>query len=121
LAAKMSQYLVERILADPRIDVRTGTEVTRLVGEHALARITLTGTDGDETRGCGGLFCFIGAEPATGWLERAALDRAGFIRTDVQLTAADVDRTWDSLGRSPLPFETSVPGVLPRATSAARR
>jgi thioredoxin reductase (NADPH) len=56
LAAKMSQYLVQRILADPRIDLRTGTEVTRLEGEHALARIALRGTDGDETRGCGGLF-----------------------------------------------------------------
>jgi thioredoxin reductase (NADPH) len=28
------------------------------------------------------------------------------------LTAADLDGTWDSLRRLPLPFETSVPGVF---------
>jgi thioredoxin reductase (NADPH) len=114
LAAKMSQYLVDRILADPRIDVRVATEVTRLDGEHVLERITLTHgpTGNEETRGCRGLFCFIGAEPATAWLARVALDRRGFIRTDTQLTPDDLDGTWTSLGRSPLPFETSVPAVF---------
>jgi thioredoxin reductase (NADPH) len=114
LAARMSQYLVDRILADPRIDVRTATEIIRLDGDHALDRITLTHgpTGAEEARACRGLFCFIGAEPATGWLARVALDRNGFIRTDAQLTAADLDGTWTALGRSPLPFETSVPAVF---------
>jgi thioredoxin reductase (NADPH) len=114
LAAKMSQYLVDRILADPRIDVRAATEVTRLEGDHALERITLTHrpTGDEETRDCRGLFCFIGAQPATGWLARVALDRNGFIRTDAQLTPDDLDGIWSALGRSPLPFETSVPAVF---------
>jgi thioredoxin reductase (NADPH) len=114
LAAKMSQYLTDRILADPRIEVLAATEVTALEGEHALERITLThGPTGDEeTRACRGLFCFIGAEPATRWLTRVALDRNGFVRTDVQLTPDDLDGTWTALGRSPLPFETSVPAVF---------
>ena len=79
LAAKMSRYLVDRILADPRIDVRVATEVTRLDGEHVLERITLTRgpTGNEETRDCRGLFCFIGAEPATAWLARVALIDAG--------------------------------------------
>ncbi len=114
LAARMSQYLVNRILVDPRIDVRVGTEVTRLEGDEALERITLTQrpTHNEETRDCRGLFCFIGAEPATGWLARVALDRSGFIRTDAQLAQNDLDGTWTALGRSPLPFETSVPAVF---------
>jgi thioredoxin reductase (NADPH) len=114
LAARMSRYLVDRILADPRIEVRTATEITRLEGEHGLDRITLTHrpTGKEEARACHGLFCFIGAEPATGWLTRVAMDRNGFIRTDVQLTPEDLEGTWSSLGRSPLPFETSVPGVF---------
>jgi thioredoxin reductase (NADPH) len=114
LAAKMSQYLVDRIVADPRIDVRAATEVTRLAGKHGLEHITLTHrpTGVEDTRESRGLFCFIGAEPATGWLDRVALDRAGFIRTDAQLGPDDLDGSWSSLGRSPLPFETSVPGVF---------
>ena len=114
IAAKMSRYLVDRILADPRIDVRAATEITRLEGEHGLERITLTHrpTGSEETRACRGLFCFIGAEPATGWLTRVATDRNGFVLTDVQLTPDDLDGTWTALGRSPLPFETSVPAVF---------
>jgi thioredoxin reductase (NADPH) len=85
-----------------------------LDGERGLERITLTHrpTGNDQTRDCHGLFCFIGAEPATAWLTRVAVDRNGFIRTDVQLTADDLDGTWAALGRSPLPFETSVPAVF---------
>jgi thioredoxin reductase (NADPH) len=114
LAAKMSQYLVDRILADPRIDVLTATEVTQLQGDLALQRISLTHrpTGSVQTRDCRGLFCFIGAEPATGWLAGIALDRSGFIRTDAQLTVQDLDGTWTGLGRPPLPFETSVPAVF---------
>ena len=114
LAAKMSQYLVDRILADPRIEVRAATEITTVAGEHGLERITLTHrpTGNEEARACRGLFCFIGAEPATGWLTGVAVDRNGFIRTDVQLTPDDLDGTWTALGRSPLPFETSVPAVF---------
>ena len=103
IAAGMSQYLVERITADPRIEVRVATEVTRLEGGHELERITLTGrsTGAEETRPCRGLFCFIGAEPATEWLSGIALDEDGFIRTDVQLGPDDLGDTWAALGRSP--------------------
>jgi thioredoxin reductase (NADPH) len=114
LAARMSRYLVDRILADPRIEVRAATEITRLEGEHALERITLTHrpTGREEIRSCRGVFCFIGAEPATRWLTSVAVDRTGFIRTDVQLTPDDLDANWAVLGRSPLPFETNVPSVF---------
>lgn len=114
LAAGMSQYLVDRIAADPRIDVRLSTEVTRLQGETALEQITLTNrsTGKEEGRPCAGLFCFIGADPAAAWLTGISVDSDGFIRTDVSLEADELGRAWTSLGRSPLPFETNVPGVF---------
>jgi thioredoxin reductase (NADPH) len=114
ITAGMSQYLVDRIVADARIEVRVSTEVTRLEGGHALERVTLTdrATGEGETRPCSGLFCFIGAEPATAWLSGVAVDEDGFVRTDVQLGPDDLGGTWAALGRSPLPFETSVPAVF---------
>jgi thioredoxin reductase (NADPH) len=109
----MSRYLVDRLLANPKVTVRGGTEVTRLDGEGVLESISLTGPAGEvHEQPCRGLFCFIGAEPATGWLSGVALDEHGFVRTDVQLTSDELGETWSALGRPPLPFETSVPGVF---------
>jgi len=114
IGAGMSNYLVERILAEPRIVVHTSTEITGLAGEGSLAGITLAdrlaGTEREHA--CSALFCFIGATPATDWLDCLATDDDGFLRTDVRLTADDLDGIWASLGRDPLPFETSVPGVF---------
>ncbi|HEV7360189.1 MAG TPA: FAD-dependent oxidoreductase, partial [Mycobacterium sp.] len=114
LAARMSAYLVARLRADPGITIRVQTEVTGLSGRSALERITLTDTStGDMSEHtCRGLFCFIGARPATKWLPGVALDEAGFIRTDVQLDPEELGATWAALGRAPLPFETSVPTVF---------
>jgi thioredoxin reductase (NADPH) len=109
----MSRYLVDRLVANPKITVRGATEVTRLDGEHLLESISLVGPAGEQhEQACHGLFCFIGAEPATGWLNGVALDEHGFVRTDVQLTNDELGETWSALGRRPLPFETSVPGVF---------
>ena len=41
----MSRYLVDRLLANPKITVRGGTEVTRLDGEHVLESISLAGPE----------------------------------------------------------------------------
>jgi thioredoxin reductase (NADPH) len=115
LSAGMSSYLVERIHADPRITVQTATEVTALHGERRLSHVTLTGRDSgnEEACACFGLFCFIGATPATDFLTGVRLDSDGFVLTDVQLAAGPgLDPVWDKAGRTPLPFETSVPGVF---------
>ena len=108
----MSQYLVDRLLASPKVTVLGGTEVARLEGGHVLESISLAGPAGETEQACRGLFCFIGAEPATGWLSGVALDEDGFVRTDVQLATDELGEIWSALGRGPLPFETSVPGVF---------
>jgi thioredoxin reductase (NADPH) len=108
LGAGMSDYLVRRIGADPRITVATGTEVAGLDGDDRLREILLRSRTGVRPQPCAGLFCFIGAEPATGWLPSVAVDEDGFIRTDLQLGPAE----WTLQGRGPLPYETSVPRVF---------
>ena len=114
LFAGMSAYLADRLLATPQVTIHTDTEVTALHGDTSLRRITLTNraTGGVDDAACSGLFCFIGAVPATEWLSRIALDEDGFIRTDTQLVDADLGDIWTHLGRRPLPFETSMPAVF---------
>jgi thioredoxin reductase (NADPH) len=110
LSQTMSRYLIDRIDADPQIDLLTGVEVCAVAGGEHLEQVTLrhAATDGRQTIASSGLFCFIGAEPATAWLgPDVLLDRDGFVLTDRQLPgppAAGVP--------GPLPFETSVPGVF---------
>lgn len=110
LAQTMSQYLIERIEADRKIELITAVEVQALAGEERLERVTLKdiATDERQTIRCSGLFCFIGARPATSWLgEGVLLDRDGFVLTDRQLPPPP------SAGApTPLPFETSVSGVF---------
>jgi thioredoxin reductase (NADPH) len=114
IAAEMSAYLVDRLLAHPRVTVQSRSEVTRLDGTDFLEEISITDHATDTTRAqpCSGLFCFIGAEPATSWLTGIATEDNGFIRTDVQLNSTDLGPAWADLGRTPLPFETNVPGVF---------
>jgi thioredoxin reductase (NADPH) len=110
LAQSMSQYLIERIAADPKIELLTGVEVQALAGASRLEQVTLrdTATAREQTTLCSGLFCFIGARPATAWLkDRVTLDRDGFVITDRQLSQASGTGTSEAL-----PFETSLPGVF---------
>ena len=51
--------------------------------------------------------------PASGWLSGcAALDERGFVLTDRALGDEHLDGRWGTLGRRPLPFETSYPGLF---------
>jgi thioredoxin reductase (NADPH) len=113
LGASMSRYLVDRVEADPRITVRTDTTITALIGDQTLRALNTKGPDGDAELECSGLFSFIGADPGSGWLSGcAALDPRGFVLTDLSLTPEQLDGTWQTLGRKPLPFETSHPGLF---------
>jgi thioredoxin reductase (NADPH) len=115
LGSSMSRYLIDRIDADPRIAVEPRTEVRELHGDARLTGVTVERTARGEREGLNlaALFCFIGAVPATSWLDGClATDDRGFVRTDRDLTSGDLGPSWDALGRSPLPFETSVPGVF---------
>jgi thioredoxin reductase (NADPH) len=109
----MSRYLVDRVLAHPAITVHTNTQVTRLGGADHLEELWLTTGDSESAHApCSGLFCFIGARPATDGLSGVALDADGFVLTDRDVPAEALGETWTLLGRTPLPLETSMPRVF---------
>jgi thioredoxin reductase (NADPH) len=109
----MSRYLVDRIEADVRVDVRANAQIIGLEGSQVLTSVRVAGKDGEEVLPCAGLFSFIGAEPASEWLSGcAALDDRGFVLTDRSLAEGQLDGRWEALGRRPLPFETSRPGLF---------
>ena len=113
LSASMSRYLVDRIDAHPRINVRANSTITALDGNLSLRSVRVTDSEGESTVPCGALFSFIGAEPATEWLSGcAALDGHGFVLTDRSLEASDLDERWQVSNRQPLPYETSHPGLF---------
>jgi thioredoxin reductase (NADPH) len=109
----MSRYLVERIEVDPHITVRTRTSIVAVDGDETLRAVHLAGPDGTSVFACRGVFSFIGADPSSGWLTGcAALDERGFVLTDLTLSPEQLGEDWLTLGRSPLPFETSHPGLF---------
>ena len=113
LNKSMSRYLVERVEADPHIALRTRTTVVALEGDETLRALRLEGPEGEAVVECAGLFSFIGADPSSAWLSGcAALDDGGFVLTDLSLTPDQLDEGWKALGRLPLPFETSYPGLF---------
>jgi thioredoxin reductase (NADPH) len=107
LAATMSRYLIDRIEATPNIEVLTRTEVVALIGppgshlERVRWRRTTTGEETEPP--IRNVFVFVGADPATQWLQGCgvALDAKGFVRT-----GSDAHRP------RPLPLESSMPGVF---------
>jgi thioredoxin reductase (NADPH) len=111
LAVGMSHYLIRQIEQTPNIDVRTGTEVVDGGGDGWLDHLVLRDRASGETDRVGAyaLFLMIGARPHTDWLpETVEQDEDGFILTGPDLS----DDAVRALGRAPLPFETSMPGVF---------
>jgi thioredoxin reductase (NADPH) len=108
LASSMSRYLIQRIEATPNIELMLETEIAALAGtEGGLQRVRWrqhkSGIE-DEAE-IHNVFLFIGADPATGWLDGCGvnLDRNGFVLTGV---IAEGGRT-----RPVSALESSVPGV----------
>ena len=112
LESTMSQYLVDRIAAHPKIEVHPGMEISALAGDPMLERVTVSG-DGHELEvSCTALFSFIGAEPNSAWLDGIAVDDHGFVLTDRALEPSDLHSAWAAMNRRPLPYETSRPGLF---------
>jgi thioredoxin reductase (NADPH) len=103
LAASMSKYLIDRIVATPNIELLTRTEIIHLTGSplSGVETVAWRRRESGETvtRPIRHVFLFLGADPATDWLKDCdvALDDRGFVATGSDLT---------------LPLQTSVPGVF---------
>jgi thioredoxin reductase (NADPH) len=110
LGASMSRYLIERIEATPNIELLFNTEVVGLEGgeDGSLARVRWRSRLGGEDTPADirNLFLFVGADPATGWLDGCGVtvDRGGFVVTGARRRQGD--------GQAISALETSVPGVF---------
>jgi thioredoxin reductase (NADPH) len=108
LAESMSRYLIDRIGATPNIELMTETEIVALSGPAGGNLEQVRWRDhraGRETEAAiRNVFLFVGADPATEWLQGCvALDKAAFVITGVgTANGAPV----------PSPLESSVPGVF---------
>ncbi|MFD3595554.1 NAD(P)/FAD-dependent oxidoreductase [Nocardia sp. NPDC058640] len=115
LAVEMSTYLIKQIEGIPAIEVRTDVEVVDASGGTHLEHLTLR----DRTTGAveevpaNWLFAFIGAEPATDWLDPSfARDSHGYLLTGPDITTVEGSHSPWPLKRPPLHLETTVPGVF---------
>jgi thioredoxin reductase (NADPH) len=108
LGASMSRYLIERIEASANIELIFNAEVTGLEGsrEGSLECVRWQSrlAPGESRFDASNLFLFVGADPATGWLEGCGVtvDRAGFAVTGAHNGGAVPASV----------LETSVPGVF---------
>lgn len=115
LGRSMSRYLVDQIRQHPRVSVHLCTEIREACGDNELKAVVAednrTGRRFQiDTRS---LFVFIGALPNTGWLAGVVtLDDHGFIPTGTGALYPGDDRQQLTSPRSPLPLETSRPGVF---------
>ena len=116
LSARMVRYLVDRVKEEPLIDVITNSEVVGASGDTALSEVVIEDHRDGSRRDvpAKAMFILIGAVPYTAWLGGCVqLDAAGYVLTGPSLGRDLQQREpWLSLGREPLPLETSVPGVF---------
>ncbi|MGQ0686770.1 NAD(P)/FAD-dependent oxidoreductase, partial [Bradyrhizobium sp.] len=110
LGASMSRYLIERIEATANIEPIFNAEVIALEGnaDGGLMRLRWRSRLAPEvdTLDVSNLFLFVGADPATSWLDGCGVrvDRAGFVLTGVPAQGSG--------NRQAAPLETTVPGVF---------
>jgi thioredoxin reductase (NADPH) len=116
LKAYMSEYLIERIRAEPKVNVLLNTEVIALHGDRMLQAITLRNNNtGAEWRAeTGWLFLCLGGVPQTQWAADAGVicDSGGYILTGSDLLKHDKPPEQWVLDRKPYAMETSLPGVF---------
>jgi thioredoxin reductase (NADPH) len=114
LTATLSRYLVDRILNNPRIDMRYEAEVTKLEGDDTLQKVEITNHQSGATEWfhTNKLFVCIGGKPNTDWAKetRITRDAAGYLVTGSDLLEKGVAPAGWPLTRVPYYLETSVPG-----------
>ena len=97
LSSTMSEYLLERLQASPKVRIYVEMELTALTGHESLENAEWRSADGRSwTKPIRHLFVMIGAVPNTDWLKGCIrLDSNGYIITNPMS-----------------PLETSQPGVF---------
>jgi thioredoxin reductase (NADPH) len=108
----MSEYLINDIERLPNVDVRLNTVAVDGDGYDRLSEVRIKNcvTGNEETLNAQAFYVLIGAQPHTKWLDGViARDDKGFIITGMDLQKKVYTK---HLTRSPLRFESSMPGVF---------
>jgi thioredoxin reductase (NADPH) len=115
LAQSMSRYLIRRIEDNPRITLRTETEIEALEGDGHLERVRwrCSATGRVETQPIRHVFSMTGAVPNTVWVGSCvALDDIGFVKAGSDISSDELAAAHWPLQRPPYLLETSVPGMF---------
>ncbi len=111
LEETMSQYLINEMSFNPRIQVQACAEVADGGGDGRLEWVDVRDTTTGEVtrRNAEGLFLLLGAEPHCDWLPPSVVtDERGFV-----LTGRDVPpQHWTDDAVPPANLATSVPGIF---------
>ena len=92
-ALRASEIMVERLKADPKVEIIWNTQVVGMTGDSALDGVLLRTTSGDESRlPVDGLFEAIGSVPQSDLVkDQIAVNEAGFVTVAEPGTATNVD------------------------------
>lgn len=113
LGAKMSDYLVQRIVSCENIEVLINTSVVELRGNTHLESLVLKSADEVVEKNISSLFTFIGAKPCTDWLnDLVEIDEKGFICTGNAISESQKANAPAFKNRTPYNFETSSSGFF---------
>ena len=110
-----SKIIQEKVLSEPKIEVRWHTEVVEFSGaDSKLNQLTLhnSQTDSEETLAVDGAFIFIGLTPNSSFLAESAVQQNqwGFLVTGHDLVHEGPLSQFGK--REPAALETSVPGIF---------
>lgn len=110
-----TQVIQEKVLHEPKIEVRWNTEVQEFMGAQSqLKKLRLVNTKDQSTDEIlvDGTFVFIGLDPNTGFLAESTVvrDKYGFIVTGHELVHGK--KLAQFRGREPGFLETSIPGIF---------
>lgn len=111
LADSMSEYLIDELVGKQNITIDFGCQIADGGGDTRLEWVDIEDLESGvrHRANAHSVFVLIGAVPATDWLPpEIARDKWGFIVTGAEVMGSGL---W-GLGRSPLLFETSLPGVF---------
>ena len=92
-ALRASEVMVQRLLANPKVEVVWNTQIVGMTGDGKLDGLTLRGNDGVESHlAVDGLFEAIGSVPQSELVAgQVTLDDAGFVTVQEPGTATSVD------------------------------
>jgi thioredoxin reductase (NADPH) len=110
-----SQYLVDLLKANPKIEIEYNSEVVEVQGKEHVEAVVIANkaTNESKTVPMSAIFVFIGVKPQSDFIGNLVQrDAKGFILTGRDLVQEGKRPKGWTLSRDPLMLESSVPGIF---------